>query len=78
MVTGGQWSRSGPPIPAKDRCLTKFGVHKGNTLQGSSFHSLRQESKKKQKLWVLKEQPQNFRLRAEGFQKAYLLQEGAR
>lgn len=55
MVTGGQWSRSGPPIPAKDRCLTKFGVHKGNTLQGSSFHSLRQESKKKQKLWVLKE-----------------------
>lgn len=56
MVSGGQWSQSGPPSPAQGRCLTKFGVHSRNTLQGSSFHSLRQEFKEKQKLWVLKEQ----------------------
>lgn len=65
-------------FPTQDRCLTKFGVYKGNTLQGSSFRSLRQESKEKQKLWVLKEQPQKFRLRTEGFGKVHLLQEGAR
>jgi hypothetical protein len=66
----------GPPRPARDRFLAKIGVHRGNTLQGSSFHSLRQEYKEKLKLWVLKEQPQNCSLRAEGFGKAYLLQEG--
>lgn len=77
----GQWwpvVTIGTSFPAQVRCLTKFGIYKGNTLRGSSFHSLRQESKEKQKLWVLKEQPQKFRLRAESFRKAHLLQVGAR
>lgn len=54
-----------------------FGDH--NKIHSRTLSSiLRQKFKEKQKLWMLKEQPQNLRLRVERFTKACLLQEGAR